>query len=309
MSLSRGYKVVAVFQSQGTTQVLLFMGKVSQSTIFTTHFMAIGYFIVMWVISLWLEIFEIIPFLFQNSNQLLAVNLVLFIYAMISVVGNYYCLVTTDTSCETNGALNEERDGVFYCQSCARNSPPRAHHCSLCDRCILGRDHHCYFAGTCIGHANARFFVVYDFFVFITSAYVVVINLIYLHQIIGPFIPLSFEAICKIVPLLTVFKLWSGSVTLFHFLVIVVTWLGIMHVLGCSVCFFFQMSLIFSGQTTYEWQHNIFIYDQGWRKNFLGICGSMWYLWWLFPVFQMQKLASKEEDNFTQYNSKISKYI
>ena len=181
------------------------MGKVSQSTIFTTHFMAIGYFIVMWVISLWLEIFEIIPFLFQNSSQLLAVNLVLFIYAMISVVGNYYCLVTTDTSCETNGALNEERDGVFYCQSCARNSPPRAHHCSLCDRCILGRDHHCYFAGTCIGHANARFFVVYDFFVFITSAYVVVINLIYLHQIIGPFIPLSFEAICKIVPLLTVF--------------------------------------------------------------------------------------------------------
>ena len=219
VSLRRGYKVNAVFQRHYESSPI--MGKFSQSTIFTTHFMAIGYFIVMWVISLWLEIFEVIPFLFQNSTQLLAVNLVLFIYAMISVIGNYYCLVTTDTSSETNGALNEERDGVFYCQSCARNSPPRAHHCSLCDRCILGRDHHCYFAGTCIGHANARFFVVYDFFVFITSAYVVVINLIYLHQIIGPFIPLSFEAICKIVPLLTVFKLWSGSVTLFHFLAFV----------------------------------------------------------------------------------------
>ena len=286
-----------------------YFGKNLQSTVHGAHSMGIGYVLIMILLVVWLEIFEVIPSLFQHSTQLLTANLVLFVYAMINIAGNYYYLVTTDTSYRKVNALNEERDGDFYCQSCEQNSPPRSHHCSFCDKCVLRRDHHCFFAAACVGQANVRFFVVFNFFVCTASAYVFVINLFYLHYNIGPLIPLSFEAICKVVPLLTVFKLWTGSVTLFYFLVIVVTWLCLVQALGCSGCFFFQMTLIFSGQTTYEWRHNIFIYDQGWKKNFVGICGQLWYLWWLFPFFHRQKLATKEEDYYTQYTSKTSKYI
>lgn len=271
--------------------------------------MGVGYVLIMVILVFWLEIFHVIPSLFGRDTQLLTVNLFLFMYAMINVIGNYYYLITTDTSYKKADTLNEERDGVFYCQSCEQNSPLRSHHCSFCDKCVVRRDHHCFFAAACVGHANARFFVVFNFFVCVASAYVVVINLIYLHHKTGPLIPLSFEAISKVVPLLTVFKLWTGSVTLFYFLVVVVTWLCLVQVLGCSGCFFFQMTLIFSGQTTYEWRHNILIYDQGWKKNFIGICGRLWYLWWLFPFFQQQKLASKEEDFCPQYTSKTSKYV
>lgn len=286
-----------------------YFGKAPRTTILGAHSMGIGYVVIMLTLVVWLEIFHVIPSLFQHSTQLLTANMVLFIYVMISITGNYYYLITTDTSYKKADALNEERDGVFYCQSCEQNSPPRSHHCSFCDKCVVRRDHHCFFTATCVGHANLRFFLVFNLFVFIASAYIFVINLFYLHQKIGPLIPLSFEAICKVVPLLTVYKLWTGSVTLFYFLVVVVTWLCLVQGFGCSGCFFFQMTLIFSGQTTYEWRHNIFIYDQGWKKNFVGICGHLWYLWWLFPFFQRQKLASKEEDYFTQYTSKTSKYV
>ena len=119
------------------------------------------------------------PSLFQHSRQLFTVNLVLFIYAMINIIGNYYYLITTDTSYKKTDALSEERDGVFFCQSCEQNSPPRSHHCSFCDKCVLRRDHHCFFTATCVGHANTRFFLVFNFFVFIASAYVVVINFFY----------------------------------------------------------------------------------------------------------------------------------
>lgn len=271
--------------------------------------MGLGYVIIMILLLLWLEFFEVIPLLFRHSKHLFVINLLVFFYIMINVTGNYYYLVTTDTSYKKIEAFSEERDGDFYCQSCEQNSPPRSHHCSFCDRCVMRRDHHCFFAASCIGHANARFFVVFNFFVFVGSAYVVVINLFYLHHNIGPLIPLSFEAICKVIPFLTVFKLWTGSVTLFYFLVVTVTWLCLIQVIGCSACFFFQMTLIFSGQTTYEWRHNIVIYDQGWKKNFQDICGRLWFLWWLFPFFQRQTLTSKEEEYYTQYTSKTSKYV
>lgn len=285
-----------------------YFGKAPRSTIIGTHSMGVGYVVVMIILVIWLEMFEVIPSLFQHS-QLLTVNLVLFIYVMINITGNYYYLITTDTSYKKDESLSEERDGVFYCQSCEQNSPPRSHHCPFCDKCIVRRDHHCFFAAACVGHANTRFFIVFNFFVFVGSAYVVAINLFYLHHSTGPLLPLSFEAICKIIPLLTVFKLWSGSVTLFHFLVVIVTWFCLVQVFACSGCFFFQMTLILSGQTTYEWRHNILIYDQGWKKNFINICGHNWYIWWFFPFFQLQKLASKQEEYCAQYTSKTSKYV
>lgn len=285
-----------------------YFGKAPRSTIIGTHSMGVGYVVVMIILVIWLEMFEVIPSLFQHS-QLLTVNLVLFIYVMINITGNYYYLITTDTSYKKDESLSEERDGVFYCQSCEQNSPPRSHHCPFCDKCVVRRDHHCFFAAACVGHANARFFIVFNFFVFVGSAYVVAINLFYLHHSTGPLLPLSFEAICKIIPLLTVFKLWSGSVTLFHFLVVIVTWFCLVQVFACSGCFFFQMTLILSGQTTYEWRHNILIYDQGWKKNFINICGHNWYIWWFFPFFQLQKLASKQEEYCAQYTSKTSKYV
>lgn len=286
-----------------------YFGKAPRSTILGAHCTGLGYVVVMILLLLWLEFFEVIPSLFQNSRHLYVINFISFLYIMINVIGNYYYVVTTDTSYKKVEAFGEERDGDFYCQSCEQNSPPRSHHCSFCDRCVVRRDHHCFFTASCVGHANTRFFVVFNLFVFVGSAYVVVINLFYLHVKIGPLIPLSFEAICKVVPLLTVFKLWTGSVTLFYFLVVVVTWLCLVQALGCFGCFFFQMTLIFSGQTTYEWRHNIVLYDQGWKKNFLEICGRLWYLWWLFPFFQRQKLSSKEEEYYAQYTSKTSKYV
>lgn len=286
-----------------------YFGKTPRSTILGAHAIGLGYVAIMIILLLWLEIFEVIPTLFAGSTELLATNIFLFLYVLISATGNYYYLVTTDTSYKKVETFSEGRDGDFYCQSCEQNSPPRSHHCSFCDKCVVRRDHHCFFTASCIGHANTRFFVVFNFFTFVGSAYAVVINLFYIHVKIGPLVPVSFEAICKVIPLLTVFKVWTGSVTLFYFLVIVVTWLCLIQAMGCSGCCFFQMTLIFSGQTTYEWRHNNFLYSKGWKKNFYDICGHQWYLWWLFPVFQRQKLASREEEYYAQYNSKTSKYV
>ena len=280
-------------------------GKYLASTILGTHSLGLGYVFVMVAVVTWLEIFLVIPSLFTNSTWYAA----LFIFGMINIVGNYYYLIRTDTSCEDVRGLNEGKDGFFYCQSCERNSPPRSHHCSFCNKCVLRRDHHCVFTTTCVGHANIRFFVTFNFFVFVTSAFVVALNLVYLHYDIGPLLPLNAETICKVIPLLALFKLWSGGVSLFNFFVVIVSWLCFMQFFGCSGCFFFQMKLIFSGQTTYEWRHGIFLYDRGWRRNFLDVCGSRWFFWWLFPVFHLQPLASTGDIYCTKYVSKTSKDV
>lgn len=57
------------------------------------------------------------------------------------------------------------------CRRCRQFKPARAHHCSICERCVIKMDHHCPWVNNCVGLGNHKFFLLFIFYVFLLSAY------------------------------------------------------------------------------------------------------------------------------------------
>ncbi|CAI2375235.1 unnamed protein product [Moneuplotes crassus] len=49
--------------------------------------------------------------------------------------------------------------------------PARFHHCSICQDCVVNMDHHCPWLNNCIGLHNNRYFLLFLFYVWISSVY------------------------------------------------------------------------------------------------------------------------------------------
>ncbi|KAF9210000.1 Palmitoyltransferase [Haplosporangium sp. Z 27] len=64
-----------------------------------------------------------------------------------------------------------------YCRTCEAFKPPRSHHCRICKKCILKMDHHCPWINNCVGHFNYGHFVRFVTWVFITTAFCMVLLL------------------------------------------------------------------------------------------------------------------------------------
>ncbi|TFK99973.1 DHHC palmitoyltransferase-domain-containing protein [Pterulicium gracile] len=58
-----------------------------------------------------------------------------------------------------------------YCQRDNIVKPHRTHHCRACGTCILKYDHHCPWIGQCVGARNHRFFVIFNLWGAIFTAY------------------------------------------------------------------------------------------------------------------------------------------
>lgn len=254
------------------------------------HGLAVGYMLTLYFSVIALEQFVVIPFLFKNSSWFYF-HIFFHLYAMVTIGSYYYAVVMTDVSCkkgDSSSTSPRHKIGYFFCQSCQENSPPRAHHCSICDACIDRRDHHCYFIANCIGRYNLRYFIILNIWALVVTIYCVVINLIYLHHHIVPLSPVSVEGVLQLIPVVTVYKWIIGKVALFYLIVVMVTWLTLVQILVSCVCGCFQLRLLFTGQTTYEYSHQVKEYNQGWNDNFKDLCGKYWFMFWLFPVWIMQ---------------------
>jgi len=60
---------------------------------------------------------------------------------------------------------------VYKCTKCVAIKPQRAHHCSVCRRCINKMDHHCPWINNCVGEKNQKFFVLFTFYIWLTSSH------------------------------------------------------------------------------------------------------------------------------------------
>ena len=272
------------------------------------HFTAVGYTLFQIIVVFVLEIYIIAPAVFQNTRTYY-LNIFLLMYFMINITGNYYYLVVADLSCKKFLNVGEQRTGFFYCHSCDQNSPPRAHHCTFCETCVARRDHHCFFIANCVGSANVRFFVLFCLFASLGSFYSTVLNIMYLNGHMIPLIPLNVEGFLCLVTPVTLYKWWIGSVSLLNLCIVAISWFCFLQILVTSGFGLFEMMLVCSGQTTYEWRHHITHYSLGWRQNLQEVFGRYWYLWWLFPVYHTLPGALKRDELYDPYYIKPAKEI
>lgn len=171
------------------------------------------------------------------------------------------------------------------CRRCTRYKPQRCHHCSVCDRCVLKMDHHCPWVNNCVGFRNYRFFCL--FLLYLGSACSFVIAVFWCSGIL-----LHINRRRVVTDVHTARECIMTSFLICCSILLALSLLGGFH-----------LYLVFSNQTTIEFQLNFARrvearrsgeyfrnpYDLGRTRNFQQVFGPnplwrfRWLLSWLAP--------------------------
>lgn len=225
--------------------------------------------------AFWL-IFVVLPSYHQHINGIVVIHFVSALFILYNIFGNMFFLKRIDASGKQKDLPIVLKPNWTYCHLCQLNSPPRSYHCPICDECILKRDHHCMFSGCCIGYHNHRYYLILVLYVWIGAVYGIIFEWEYSFHQLGGF------GIKSILSLIAPHFAWVlGAVSAYGFLVATLHAMGLIVLTLTTYLLVQQSFCIFRGQTLHERKYNIYTYNLGWKRNFLNVFGSRWYLVWL----------------------------
>ena len=161
----------------------------------------------------------------------------------------------------------DQAPSVPLCVHCNEYKPHRTHHCSHCKRCVLRYDHHCDWIDNCVGHANHKFFFLFQFY--ISSA---IIHHFYLLVIMTTHdLHLTSSGVSH----------WAWCVHVFHIAGLAIYTMVIIPLSCFGVMFsFWTAYLIVNNQTSLE-QETGHTFDQGFVKNLQEVMGVRPWVWFL----------------------------
>lgn len=243
----------------------------------------------------WYEIFVVLPNTYSGGFWYYF-HLICGTFLMIQTTSNLVAILTVDTSIrgEFLSISKKTKSKWHFCSICETIVPPRAWHCNVCDICILKRDHHCMFTGCCIGHMNLRYFLMFIFYMMISSIYATYFNIFFLLKHLDSFYPTLLLKL--IFPLATIIFGIDISENQIYLLISMINIFGMFFLL---TMLYYHGNLCAKGAVTYEYRHNKFDYNLGFKQNFKEVFGERWFLTWLFPT-----LYSKLPQNGINWHTK-----
>ena len=250
------------------------------SIVGTVYFMSLTTFVI------YLSVFEIMPVAFLHSRDTVVYHSICLLYLFLNVLGNFANAHGVDTSIsalpqDLLKAGRQHWDG--WCKTCRARIPRRCHHCILCDKCVMKRDHHCFFIGTCVGYANQKYFVCFLFYTFVAGLYCTVLQAIYLnHKYQVPFQGTS--TLVSLIPSTLYHWLYLGDISHYQGFLVLIFYGSFFSGLLSGSFFFWQMYIIYRGQTQWEARMHIDCYSGTFKENFLDAFGTYWPLTFLLPL-------------------------
>ena len=188
-------------------------------------------------------------------------------------------------SSETDTSADEQRteNGRKVCSKCNYICPPRSHHCIICDSCILKRDHHCFFMTVCVGYFNQKYFIMYCFYMLMGTFYGMALIVMYMKilfdvKFYGPqtFVLLLYDLLLM---------MWAGQYPGPKYIFLLFLMYGCLTAgLLAAGLWFWQVQIVFTGQTTHEAQTGDKRYTKSRITNFLDVFGKFWILTFLLPL-------------------------
>ncbi len=198
-------------------------------------------------------------------------------FLLFNTMANLLLTVATDTSCGRVSLPVVSQPGWTFCPYCQHHTPPRAHHCTTCHTCVLRRDHHCYFAGKCVGYYNHRYFIAFLVYILIDGVYGAVLSFKAVSIMTGG---LTWTIIPSLIfPVLA----WLLRMMPVNALVLLETSVAMFAALGTAGLLALQLHQLVRGQTLWEYQKGVVLYDHGLRNSLREVMGRNWWYSWLLP--------------------------
>ncbi|XP_055373992.1 probable palmitoyltransferase ZDHHC24 [Condylostylus longicornis] len=238
------------------------------------------------------EIFIVFPTLYGSWTFQHWFHVIFGTFLMFQVTSNLIALVMVDTSIK-NEILKmpdnkEKAKSWHFCACCESAVPPRSWHCQICRTCILKRDHHCIFAGCCVGHKNHRFFCVFVIYMFVSTFYTTLHNIIYFYS------QVEFHKLVTLIKMicpLLMFILDNSLINIYIFLFDI----NVFCLFFSLIMILYHSKIILSGRVSHEYEKqksNSTKYDLGWKKNLLVVFGKRWYLVFVSPFCHSELLMN-----------------
>ena len=249
-----------------------------------TNVIGAGYFILMVVTNFILSMYVVLPAVFSHNPSLVLFHKRMIYFFLLNVLGNYTLGWLSSSS--VRNLKVEKKSKVDFpktCKKCEERIPNRCHHCPLCNTCVLKRDHHCFFMCTCIGHYNQKYFIMFCFYQFIAGIYAGVLNIAYLRFKYGVVFygPQTFITLLPT----SLHEWWfKGDVYSSQLFLVAVFYGTMLAGFSAGGFFYWQMVLVYFGQTTHEQRCGIDDYSNTLWCNFKDVFGKWWFISLIIPL-------------------------